>query len=223
MKQKIKYLLFLVTWMVFVFPTYASGAGEPMTTADEYALKAVCLYNFTQFTRWPETSDLEGADSIVVGVVGDSPFGDAIQEMQKQLRETNRKNIQVTFHGPYREGMDLTDNHILFISPTEKKNMRQIIAGLKDEPVLTVSDANGFLEAGGMISLVLLDNRVRWEINRAMIDAAGLQVSAKLLELALRVENPEHTDLLQYKTDFKPGKDIMARISAPPLFIYFSG
>ena len=78
--------------------------------------------------------------------------------------------------------------------------MSTIIASLEDAPVLTVSDAEGFLGAGGMISLVLLDNKVRWEINRVAIDLADLHISAKLLQLAIRIENiPRQPELLQYK------------------------
>ena len=197
MKQAAKpiYFLTLVISLFLVMPVHGSIADESEGVSDEYALKAVCLYNFAQFTRWPGALDLKLTDSIVVGVVGQSPFIGAINELQNLLKQANKKNIKVVNHGSYKEGMDLTDSHILFISSSEKKNMRQIVERLKGKPVLTVSDAEGFLEDGGMISLVLLKNKVRWEINRTAIDSTGLQISAKLLQLAIRVEDvPDQSD-----------------------------
>jgi hypothetical protein len=194
------YYLPLFFWLFFATSSQVFGAIDNGVIPDEYALKAVCLYNFTQFTRWPEIENLKNSESIVIGVVGLSPFGGAIEELRTRLKKTRRRNITIVDHGPYREGMDLRGSHLLFISSSEKKKMKTIITSLGDAPVLTVSDAEGFLEAGGMISLVLLNNKVRWEINRAAISSAGLHISARLLQLAIRIENiPRQPELLPYK------------------------
>ncbi len=198
------YCLLLLLWLSLSTSSQVCSAGDNEVASREYALKAVCLYNFTQFTRWPEVTYLKDPETIVIGVVGLSPFGGAIEELRTRLKETSRKNITIVDHGLYREGMDLRGNHLLFISSSEKKRMKTIIASLEDEPVLTVSDAEGFLGSGGMISLVLLNNKVRWEINRTAINLAGLHISAKLLQLAIRIENlPRPQELLPYKLDRK--------------------
>jgi len=91
--------------------------------------------------------------------------------------------------------MDLQQLHLLFIRSSEKEQIGAIIDSLRGAPVLTVSDADGFLETGGMINLVVRNNKVRWAINRTALNSAGLQLNAKLLQLAVRVEdrpkNPE--------------------------------
>jgi hypothetical protein len=198
------YNLLLLSWLILATSSQVCSASDNGATSGEYALKAVCLYNFTQFTRWPEVKNLKDSETIVIGVVGLSPFGGAIEELRTRLKETSRRNITIVDHGPYRKGMDLRGSHLLFISSSEKKKMKTIITSLEDAPVLTVSEADGFLEAGGMISLVLLNNKVRWEINRAAINLAGLHISAKLLQLAIRIENlPRPTELLPYKLDRK--------------------
>jgi hypothetical protein len=50
--------------------------------------------------------------------------------------------------------------------------------------VLTVSDAEGFASQGGVIGLFLEDNRVRFEVDLTAAQAAGLQISSKLLRLS---------------------------------------
>ena len=73
------------------------------------------------------------------------------------------------------------------ISASEKKYFSRILRGLAGRPVLTVSDSDDFLEAGGMIRLVTRADRVRWEINRHQARAAGLNLAAKLYYIAVRV------------------------------------
>jgi tRNA threonylcarbamoyladenosine modification (KEOPS) complex Pcc1 subunit len=56
--------------------------------------------------------------------------------------------------------------------------------------VLSVGDAGGFTDAGGAIGVTLDDGRIRFDINRAALDAAQLRASANLLRLARNVRNP---------------------------------
>lgn len=121
--------------------------------------------------------------------MGRSPFGGAFEELQAHLKESHKKNIIVVNHGPYRDGMNLRQSNLLFISNSEKKNMVAIINNLHTTPVLTVSDMDGFLEAGGMICLIVCNNKVRWAINRIALNTAGLKLNAKLLQLALQIKN----------------------------------
>src|SRR6266511_4381492 len=74
--------------------------------------------------------------------------------------------------------------HILFISRSEGDRPRAILAGLKNRPVLTVSDADGFAERGGMIRFVTDRNRIRLQLNLAATEAAHLTISSKLLRVA---------------------------------------
>jgi len=85
--------------------------------------------------------------------------------------------------------MDPQQSHLLFICSSERKNIGSIIASLQGAPVLTVSDVDGFLEAGGMINLVVRNNKVRWGINRTALNSAGLHLNAKLLQLTVRIKN----------------------------------
>lgn len=186
MKRAVRLLLhFFGVWILLVAFVHNSYGEEKK----EYALKAVCLYNFAQFTTWPDSDDSKKSESIIIGVVGHSPIEGAIKELQNLLKQSNKKNIKAVYHGEYKEGMDLSGSHLLFISASEKKNMHSIINSLKNAPILTVADTEDFLETGGMISLVLKRNKVRWKINRGTIENAGLQVSSKLLQLAILVED----------------------------------
>jgi hypothetical protein len=57
--------------------------------------------------------------------------------------------------------------------------------------VLTVGDTEGFTEAGGMINLTIVDQRVHFEINPDAARRAGMKISSKLLSLAKIVKVSE--------------------------------
>jgi hypothetical protein len=54
--------------------------------------------------------------------------------------------------------------------------------------VLTVGEGTQFTRRGGMIGFTLMDNKVRFAVNLAAVDAAKLALSAQLLRLAVNVE-----------------------------------
>jgi hypothetical protein len=67
----------------------------------------------------------------------------------------------------------------------------QRIAPVKELPVLTVSDARGFAQAGGMIELYEDNGRMRFAINIDTLQKSGVKLSSRLLDLARIVKN-EH-------------------------------
>jgi TRAP-type mannitol/chloroaromatic compound transport system permease large subunit len=77
--------------------------------------------------------------------------------------------------------------HIVFISKSEVAIYKDIVAALKGQPVLTVSDMENFAEQGGMIGFVSSDNKVKVEVNTKAVTSAGLRVDAQLLEIAVKV------------------------------------
>jgi hypothetical protein len=181
-----QFLLVTSLLLLVVVPVCYAEYDTPSTR--EYALKAVCLYNFTHFAYWPAAKEPKKTEPVIIGVVGRSPFGSALENLQTKLQKTHKKNISIVYHGPYQGGMDLRQSHLLFISASQK-NISAIIASLKGAPVLTVSEKNGFLEAGGMINLVVRNNKVRWAVNRMALNSAGIHLNAKLLQLAIRIKN----------------------------------
>jgi hypothetical protein len=74
--------------------------------------------------------------------------------------------------------------HMLFVTGAERKRLPVILDQLDSRSVLTVGEDDAFTEDGGMISLALEGERVRFGINSRMTDRCGLKVSARLLSLA---------------------------------------
>ena len=84
----------------------------------------------------------------------------------------------------YHRIADLEECQILFISRSESERVPEILSSVKNRPVLTVSDADGFANQGGMIQFVTDKSRIRLRINLDAAEAANLTISSKLLRVA---------------------------------------
>ncbi len=78
---------------------------------------------------------------------------------------------------------------ILYVGGGKGQSTTEALAAVRGAPVLTVTDAslrgNG---AKGVIDFVIKDNRVRFEIDDQAAARNGLNISSKLLSLAVAVK-----------------------------------
>jgi hypothetical protein len=146
----------------------------------EYELKAAFLFNFLQFVEWPADSFAAPDSPIVVGVLGEDPFGQPLDQLVQDAA-VNGRRIRVR---RYEGTEDIDVCHLLFVNVRNAARTKAAIASLNGRAILTVGDADGFLEQGGMIQFVTQDNRIRLRINLNVATAARLTLSSKLLRPA---------------------------------------
>ena len=160
------------------------GAWLPATCAEtapinEYQVKAVFLYNFVQFTDWPEEAFPATNTSFCIGVLGEDPFGKALEQtVAGESIKGHNLNVRRA-----KKLEDLKDCQLLFISKSEKPRLAQILAACENDGVLTVSEIEGFTAHGGVINFYIRENKIRFEINAAAARRKGLKISAQLLRL----------------------------------------
>src|SRR5689334_1690426 len=77
-------VLRLAGWFLFVVAVgavlcgiAAAQSGQP----SEYEVKAAFLFNFTKFVEWPESVFSDPQAPIVIGIIGDDPFGDSLRRI----------------------------------------------------------------------------------------------------------------------------------------------
>jgi YfiR/HmsC-like len=167
-------MAFMLILLFFCAPVMAQEA------LSEYQVKAAYLFNFLKFVDYPSEAFADPLAPIVVGVVGEDPFGSALPQVVTGKTIAGR-DLVIRL---YRPGEDLRGAHILFISASERKRLPMILSSLRGSSVLTVSDMAGFLDAGGMIQFLNENDRVRFAINMGSTSRAKLKMSSKLLSLA---------------------------------------
>lgn len=172
-----------VLWALSVVLLLFSGARAQSPTAGEYQVKAAFLYNFAKFVEWPPSGFSDASAPLRICVFGQDPFGQELRDITRE-KIVNGHKLQVD------QVVDLKlarACHVLFISSSEKAQLTSILESLRGTDALTVGDAKGFVQQGGMINFLLENNRVQFEVNQKAAEQAGLKISSKLLNVAKHV------------------------------------
>jgi len=155
-------------------------AGAQGQAVDEYQVKAAFLYNFAKFVTWPPQSFQTSKDPIVICILGSNPFGGELEEAVQGKVVEGRKLLVLQIS----DAKQAASCHILFISSSERKRSRSILADLRSTGILTVGESEGFAGYGGVVNFKLEGNRVRLEVNIDAAEQEKLRISSKLLSLA---------------------------------------
>ncbi|MFA4916099.1 MAG: YfiR family protein [Syntrophales bacterium] len=166
--------------LAFLFSPGKSCADEH--SYRDYEIKAALLYNFAKFTEWPARAFASQENTITVCVLGEDPIETPLSALSKL--QVKGKNITIRHINKHT---DMRNCHILYISQSEKRNLPDILSKLKGLYVLSISDIEGFAENGGIINLVRLGNKIRFEINITAAKNSGINISSNLLDLATKI------------------------------------
>jgi YfiR/HmsC-like len=172
-----RWLSLLLVW------TLVSGLSNGLMAAaalTEYEVKAGFLYHFGWFVEWPATTDQRRAPAFTIGVLGAPPLGGVLDDIMRG-KSIGERPVVIQYYQRVEEAVSC---HILFISASEEMWLPAILSELGEASVLTVSDIERFTERGGMISLRLVGQKVRFDINMDAAERAGLKLSSQLLRLA---------------------------------------
>ena len=171
-------IISFVFFLVLLLAAAPGRAQSPQPT--EYQLKAAFLYNFAQFIDWPPEAFADDKTPFVFGILGDNPFGSDLERIVAGKKINDRPISVKVFH----TAAEAAHCQILFVSNSEKKHFSEIIQSLHGNAVLTVSETDGFIQAGGMINFLLMGGKIRFQINDGPAKTVGLKISSKLLSLA---------------------------------------
>ena len=159
-------------------------AALAQTHAPEYAVKAAYLYRFAPFVAWPASAFASPTSPFYLCVQGDDPFDGSLDQAVNGQRLDGRQ--VVVRRVPTVDGM--TGCHIVFLAGSRRQSASDAVKTVRGEPVLTVAD-EGRGSAGSVIQFVVKDSRVRFQIDVEAAQANRVNISSKLLSLALPVRS----------------------------------
>ena len=145
----------------------------------EYQVKASYLYNFARFVTWPDEV-FAGDGKFNLCVVGAERFGPALDALAGEHVEGRAIALQRLERAAQARAARC---HMLFIANVAEAEAASAGAG---PGVLTVGETPGFLARGGIINLIEIGGRIRFEINQPAAQQARLVVSSRLLSLAAK-------------------------------------
>jgi hypothetical protein len=156
-----------------------SGAAAAQDAPEEAEIQAAFLFNFGKFVEWPPIAFQHGGP-FTICVIGDPKLSDAV-ELLARGKNINGKEVRVHRLNSH----DVADAcHILFIGRDARKEKGPLLAAVRNIPVLTVGEEEGFEEQGGILNLANEKDRIQLQANPEAARQAGLTISSKLLSLA---------------------------------------
>ena len=152
----------------------------------EEQIKAVFLFNFAGFIRWPDDAFSDAnAPFHFCALTDQTPIIQALNSVITG-ESINGRSLVFRLIDPIDElNMDeIYTCQILFLHKQELSQFTTLTQTLAGSPILTVSDDDDFTRKGGMIALTRTVRRLRPIINNKRLQQAGLKASSKLLQLA---------------------------------------
>ena len=183
---KIAIMLKKITILIILLCVWLTGPMMPACEGiehgfeREYEIKAAFIYNFAKFVEWPENKFKDPKAPVVLGILGSSPIGAALESLKNKTVRGRRLTIQ-----PVAAPKNLSQCHMLYICKSEKSDLKRIIEHLGSQSILTISDIQDFNKTGGHINLVIRHNKIRFIINSVAAKKANLKISSRLLKLSI--------------------------------------
>lgn len=173
----------------------ATGSRQPHVYAQEQTVlvpereckvKYVYLYSFALLTKWPARAFDQTDDPFVIGVLGQKPFGQVLDEIARRKRLSGRRIVIRRFQSM----KEYKPCHILYVTSTvPPEKARAITQKLRDQSVLLVGETPDFEMSGGVIGFAIEAGNVKFNLNMKAARQRNLVVTARLSRLANRIAN----------------------------------
>ena len=167
-------------WVLPAEPLPSSPLADQEENETNYKFKSLYCWKFIKYIEWP--SSYQQGD-FEIGVLGESPIHKYFEEWQAG-RKVNLQNIVVK---KYNSSSSVGGPHILYVPRTRSKDIGAVVKKLQGKSTLIITEQDGMANQGSMINFIVVNSRVRFEINKGNVEKFNLLVSSSLLELSTRV------------------------------------
>lgn len=150
-----------------------------MGTNQEYELKAAFVFNFAKFTEWPDLAFIDESTPIDLCVVGSTPFSSHLDAFDGKTIHGRNINVKTL-----AADADVSRCHIAYFGQSSSQYVRATLGKLRGHGLLSIGEDQSFLHNGGLITLFIEDNKIKFRVNVSAIPKTGLKISSKLLRLA---------------------------------------
>lgn len=175
-------LLFILLVLVAALSQHASVHAQ--AAAGDAPMKARLALAITRFTQWPVDSFARADSPLVLCVLHASPsLAAKFREAVAAAGPLNGRAVLPLFNvvpGPE------VACHVVFVDASAPRYAER--AALESaSKALTMGTAEGFVGRGGMVEIVNVDDALRFDVDIAAVQRAGLGVRPSALKLARRV------------------------------------
>jgi hypothetical protein len=159
----------------------AAGGFAHAQQASEAAVKAAFIFRFANYVEWPENVFPPDAP-FTIGIAGADEVATEIEKIVPGRTVNGRRVVTRRI----AEGESARGLHVLFVGKAVS-NPRGLLRSAQSPGLLVVTEGEHGLELGSAINLVVVDDRVAFEVSMEAAERNGLRISARMLAVARRV------------------------------------
>ncbi|MCR5864211.1 YfiR family protein [Aquincola sp. J276] len=158
------------------------AALRAQAAGSDAVAKARLVTTFARFVQWPAGTFAADDTPLQLCVAQDSPaVADAFR--RQAAGAAAGRPLQLVLLAP-RPGAERC--HLLYIDDSAPRRAAPALPQA-EEPVLTMAQIDGFASGGGMVEVVVVNDALRFDVNLAALQRAGIAVRAGALKLAREV------------------------------------
>ena len=158
----------------------AEDGAWAQAAPSEDALKAAFVFQFLSYVTWPESKHGDGV--LHIGVVGAEELADNLAMLSRN-ESADARAIKV--HTVPLDG-DPRDLHVLFVDAKTAGAVDALLQTALAGGVLTITESLP-RPAHSVINFEIIGSKVRFDVALGLARQNGLDVSGRLLQVALRV------------------------------------
>ncbi len=178
MQNHSKTATFLILATIFI--PLSTALSQPIPLDEkiirELTLKASLLLKISRKVKWPNNK----SQNLTLCFPQSDYFRGIIELAIKHPRI--RMDWKVKENVPLEETRSCD---ILFLDSDQEKRLGKIIAYLKNYPVLTVGDTEGYSEKGVLVNFLIVDNKLRFKVQKEATKTSSIQIDDELFSLAI--------------------------------------
>ncbi len=168
----------MACWYFLFLPLISTVHAQGL----DYKAQSLYLYQFSRFIYWPK-GKMES--DFVIGVYGSSPIIEELKLMASLKKTGNGMKIIVKNISEIQDSMDL---HILYVSASKSREIKNIVGVMDDLSILIVAERGGLAKKGACINFIILENdTLRFEVNQSAMKKRNLEIADELLKLGFIV------------------------------------
>ena len=167
--------------LLLVMASQTSLRGENAADAlpSESELKAAFVLNFVRLVKWESVAGEGNNSELSICALGNGDFSNAVRRIADG-KLIGTRSISVKLNA----SPDSAHCRVVIVDAAQYPIARQALNAVKNAPVLTIGNGPGLIQMGGMFELIVDGRKVQFDASLEAVRRAGLDVSARLLQLS---------------------------------------
>ncbi len=143
-----------------------------------HEIHAAMLYNFIKYVQWPNETE---PGEFVVGVIGEEKVFNTLKSWYDGKPKGTKKYVIKQLASAAEAG----DCQVVYVGKSKSREFENIKTSVAGKSVLTITDGNGLGQKGSCINFKVIDGKLKFELNQAVVTSANLKVSGQLTSMAI--------------------------------------